>query len=291
MEGPVPHVPSSPVQPHMGYLCPYPFPHLEETVWSLFPNALSLTRRAAALRQKQGRHVGHIRTWHLQGDAPQLLCPLCPSRMALLTIRARRGPWSGGSQHCPVSPSESSASQPSQSSWHRHPRWWKSRCHSANCCPQHSEWGKPGGGEPKTPASPVGRSAACNPRWRKWSRPERRNWLTEHGTEEKKHWENHINHPGKAPCRAGDREGCGVPGIEPGKAGLGLWRDYREDRTCHSPPAGAGSWHRVGLWHSIQLALRQGCLVLLCLQAGGFQLLLVHVQSTNLSIRPCPACL
>lgn len=50
-------------------------------------------------------------------------------------------------------------------------------------------------------------------------------------------------------------------------------------------------WHRVGLWHSIQLALSQGCLVLFCLQAGGFQLLLVHIQSTNLPLRPPPACL
>lgn len=46
-----------------------------------------------------------------------------------------------------------------------------------------------------------------------------------------------------------------------------------------------------GSLHSIQLALRQGCLVLLCLQVGGFQLLLVHIQSTNLSLRPPPACL
>lgn len=102
------------------------------------------------------------------------------------------------------------------------------------------------------------------------------------------HWE---NHPEKAPCRAGHREGCGVPGMELGNAGQGLCRDYREDRTCRSPPAGAGSWHRVGLWHSIQLALGQGCLVLLCLRARGFQLLLVHIQSSNLSLHPPPACL
>lgn len=83
--------------------------------------------------------------------------------MALLTVRARRGLWSGGSQHRPASPSASSASQPSQSSWCHHPRWWRSRCHSASCCPQRSGWDKPGGGEPKTPAGPGGRSAACNP--------------------------------------------------------------------------------------------------------------------------------
>lgn len=151
----------------------------------------------------------------MQEDNPQLLCPLCLGLTALLTIRARHGLWSGGDQCCPVSPSVSFVSQPSQSSWHRHPRWWRSRCHSASCYPQHSEWDKPGGGELKTPASPVGRSAACNPHWGKWSRPKRKNWLTE----EKKHWENQINHPGKAPCRAGAEEGCGVAGMEPGKLG------------------------------------------------------------------------
>lgn len=82
---------------------------------------------------------------------------------ALLTITAHRGQWSGGGQHCPVCPSGSSVSQPSQSSWHRRPRWWRSPCRSASCCPRHSGWDKPGEGELKTPAGPGGRSVACNP--------------------------------------------------------------------------------------------------------------------------------
>lgn len=121
---------------------------------------------------------------------PAALSPVpgttCPGPTALLTVRARRGLWSGGSQHRPASPSVSSASQPSQSSWCHRPRWWRSRCRSASCCPQRSGWDKPAGGEPKTPAGPGGRSAACNPHWGKRSGPKRTNWLTEHGPVEEK---------------------------------------------------------------------------------------------------------
>lgn len=70
-----------------------------------------------------------------------------------------------------------------------------------------------------------------------------------------------------------------------------LGRDYGRitERT------GPVTLHQLGLALAQSGSLAQhpgqGCLVLLCLQTGDFQLFLVHIQSTNLPLRPPPACL
>lgn len=89
----------------------------------------------------------------------------CPRGGSSSNLRAHHGQRSAGSPRHPAGPSGSSVSPSSPSAWSRHPRWWRSRCRSASCCPRRSGWDKPGGGEPRTPAGPAGRSAACSPRW------------------------------------------------------------------------------------------------------------------------------
>lgn len=89
----------------------------------------------------------------------------CPRGGSSSNLRAHHGQRSAGSPRHPAGPSGSSVSPSSPSAWSRRPRWWRSRCRSASCCPRRSGWDKPGGGEPRTPAGPAGRSAACSPRW------------------------------------------------------------------------------------------------------------------------------